>query len=146
MLVEHSIRIEIDGFCNQFAKCRLRGRFDLAGDDAERRRKIARPKRQSCQDAEGAAAAALDGPEQVRLIARIDNEGLTVRGDDFRLEKAGGAETVFLRETAKAAAVNEAGDPDRGTATTLHITAAACRDRLVDLQPPRSGLNRHCRL
>ena len=99
--------------------------------------------RQPGDDAEGPASAALEGPEQVRVLDRVGDAHRPVRGDDLRLQQVrrGGAET--LREAAETTALHQAGDTDGRAAPALHIAAPDGSDRMVGVHPDRAGAHAH---
>ena len=114
--------------------------------DDGRGRKLARAQCEPGEDTEGAAPAALHGPEQIGMVARIHHQDAAVCRDDFRFQERGRAQSVFLREAAKSTAVNEPCDAHGRAAAALHITSAARRDRVVDCEPPRAGFDGNRRL
>ena len=74
-------------------------------------------------DAEAAAAAALQRPEQIGVAAGVGDPHLAVGGDDFGFEQARRRQAVALREAAEAAALHQAGDADGHAAAPLHVAA-----------------------
>ena len=75
-------------------------------------------------DAQTAAAAALERPEQFRIAAGVGDAHLAVGGDDLGLQQAGRRRAEALREAAEAAALNQSRDADVGAAAALDIAAA----------------------
>jgi hypothetical protein len=97
-------------------------------------------------DAEAAATAALDRPEQVRVGAGVGDPHGTVGGDDLGLEQARRGRPVSLREAAEAAALDQAGNAHGEASAALDIAARLGRDGIVDLPPDRSCLDRDRRV
>ncbi len=146
MRIEQLVSIEGESFRDQVVESGFGRRPERAEHRAERGRKLARAQGKLGEDAEGAAATALDGPEQVGMVACIHHEDAAVRRDDFRLEESGCAQPILLRKAAKPATVNEAGDTHGGASAALHIASAPRRDGIVDREPTCPGLNRDRRL
>src|SRR5207302_6351389 len=104
-----------------------------------------RAQRETRDDAPAAAAAALDGPEEIRIRAGVDDEGAAVRRDDLGLEQSRGGRAETLGETAEAAAMDETRDADRGAAAALHVTARLVGDGLIRSEEHTSELQSHRR-
>src|SRR5437660_10815143 len=102
-----------------------------------------RAQRETRDDAPAAAAAALDGPEEIRIRAGVDDEGAAVRRDDLGLEQSRGGRAEALGETAEAAAMDETRDADRGAAAALHVTARLVGDGLIQVDPHGAGSGRY---
>ena len=58
-------------------------------------------------DPKGSSTAALERPEEVRVLACIDDTNGAIGSDDFRLQQAAGGRTVILREVSEPSALNE---------------------------------------
>ena len=93
-------------------------------------------------DAEAAAAAALQAPEQIGVAAGVGDAHRAVGGDDLGFQQAAGGQAPGLGEAAEAAALHQPGDADRHAAAALDVAAALRRDRVVDLRPERAGADR----
>src|SRR6185437_16845680 len=103
VLVVQPIRVEVEETANQPAKRKRGGRMDRSGYEAEQCRQRVRSQREPCDDTEGAAATALQGPEELGVRARVGNAHVAVRRDDLRFQQAGCSGPEFLRVAAKAA-------------------------------------------
>src|SRR5690606_19233163 len=90
-------------------------------------------------DAEAAAAAALERPEQIGMTLRVDDAHGAVCGDDFGFEQAGGGGAEALGKAAEAPALDQSGDADRSAAAALHIAAAARGDGGIGVAPHGTG-------
>ncbi len=95
--------------------------------------------RQAGDDAERSAPAALQGPEQIGILAGIGDPQRTVGGHDLGLQQARRGGAVVLREAAEAAALDETGDADRAAAAALDVAPALGRHRVVGVHPDRAG-------
>src|SRR3981081_3021994 len=82
-------------------------------------------------EAPTAAAAALDGPEQIRVGAGVHGAYRAIRGDHRGLEQSRGGRAEALGEAAEATALNEARDPHRGAPPPPHLTARPGGGRAV---------------
>src|SRR5262245_32198226 len=105
-----------------------------------------RLERQPRDHAQTAPTATLETPEQFGVGTGIGDPYGAIGGDYFSFEEPGRGEAVAFREAAKAATVNEPGHTDRRAPTALHIAAAARRDRVVGVEPQRTGLDRDGRV
>ena len=63
-------------------------------------------------DAKAPAAAALEGPEEIGIEARIGNADLAVGSHNLRFQQACGGHAKLFREGTKSSALNEAGNAD----------------------------------
>src|SRR5437868_8550664 len=104
-----------------------------------------RAQRETRDDAPAATAAALDGPEEIRIRAGVDDEGAAVRRDDLGLEQSRGGRAETLGETAEAAAMDETRDADRDAAAALHVTARLVGDGLIEVDPHGARCGRYRR-
>ena len=111
-------------------------------DAAQNSRQLVRGERDSRDDAEAAAASALEPPEELGIRARVGDADLAVGGHDLGLEQARRGHAEVLREAAEAAALDQARDADRAAAAALDVAAAARRDGVVGLEPSRAGFDR----
>ena len=102
--------------------------------------------RHAGDDAKGAAAAAAQGPEQVRVAARICDPDDAVRGDDLGFQQARCGGAVVLRVAAEAAALHQSRDADVPAAATLDIAATSGHHLIVDMHPDRAGADGDGRL
>src|SRR6185312_12430486 len=98
--------------------------------------------------AEAPAATALQGPEQVGIVAGVDGTGFAIFGDDFGFQQVGCGCTVALGPASETAAANETRDADRQATAALHVTAGPCRHRFVGVTPdlPRANADGRLRL
>ena len=96
--IEQAVGVEVDESTDQSPECRIGSCLDLCADRAERRGKLVGSQREFRQDAEAAAAAALDGPEEVRIVAGVDGADGAVRGDDLGLQQRRGRHAEALGE------------------------------------------------
>ena len=145
MRVEQIIAVELQQPADQSTIGGIRMSLDGGVEGTEQRRQRMGFKGQPGDDAETAAASALDAPVEVRVHTAIGEAHLAVRRDDLRFQKARGCAAVPLRETAESAALHQAGDAHRGAAAALDVASVLSRDRIVDLHPNRSCLHRHRR-
>src|SRR6185503_2688685 len=101
-----------------------------------------RPQCQRCDDAEASTATAAKGPEEIRFARVVAFAHLTVRGHDLRRNKIVAGQTPRTRQNTDATAERQSRDADRGAAAGRD-TLAACCDRVVDIDEPRTGADRH---
>src|SRR5258708_17854466 len=90
-------------------------------------------------DAEGAASADLDCPEQIRIQALVDDAHAPIGRDDFGLGESGGASAGALGPATEAASLYQSGHANRAAAAALHIPPALSGHHLVRIGPKRSG-------
>src|SRR6185436_13246744 len=101
-----------------------------------------RPQGQRCDDAEASTATAAQGPEEIAFARCVAFAHLTVRGHHLRRDKIVAGQTPRARHDADAPAERQSRDADRGAAAGRD-TLAACRDRVVDIDEPRTGADRY---
>src|SRR5205823_2554889 len=143
MRIEESLGIELEEARQEPAEGLVRGGLDLAPRAAEELRQRVGAQRQEGHDAPAAAAAAIDGPEEIGIRAGVDDEGAAVRRDDLGLEQSRGGRAEALGQTAEAAALDETRDADRGAAAALHVTARLVGDGLIEVDPHGARFRRH---
>ena len=117
------LAVEADDLADQPAERGVRGRLDRHEHGAEELRQIVRPQREPGHDAEAAATAALDRPEQVRIRAGVGDPHRAVGGDDLGFQQARRGHAVGLREASEAAALDQAGDAHGQAAAALDVAA-----------------------
>ena len=88
MVVEEILAIEADELADQAPIGIIGRRFDREVGGAEELGKIVRAHRHLAHDAEAAASAAFQRPEQIGIGACIRDSNLAVGGDDFGFEQA----------------------------------------------------------
>ena len=137
------LRVE-DRLCVEVERLRHKPAISLVGRRVDRRNhraddlgKLVRPERHARHDAE-AAAAALDRPEEVRVQAGVGELDVAVGGHHLGLDEIGGGRAEGLGQAAKAAAVDEAADPDGQAASTLHVAPGLAHHLLIDASPDRA--------
>ena len=140
--VDQVLGAEVDDQADELAERRRRRGLDRHVHRAEVFRQRMHAQGDARHDAEAAAAAALQRPEEIGVAAGIGDPHLAVGGDDFGFEQARRREAVLLREAAEAAALDQAGDADGHAAAALHVAARLGRDRVVDVRPDRAGADR----
>ena len=143
--IEELLAVEGDEALDQLAVGGIGLGSHVHEHGAEELGQLARPEREPRDDAEAAAAAALQGPEQVRVGAGVGDAHRAVGRHHLGLDQAGGGHAVALGEGAEAAALDQAGHAHRGAAAALHV-AAGLGDRVVGVQPHHAGTQRHRRL
>lgn len=124
----------------------LRRGFDRHVHGAEEVRQVMGAQREPGHDAEGAAIAALQRPEQVRMGAGVGDPHGAIGGDDLGFQQARRGQAVSLREAAEAAALDQARHADGQAAAALDVAAGLGRHRIVDVPPDRTRLDRDRRL
>jgi hypothetical protein len=141
--VQQALAVERNHLLDQRQIGGIRPGCDRGDHRAEIVRQGMGTQRQPGGDAEGPASAALEGPEQVRVLDRVGDAHGPVRGDDLRLEQVRrrGAET--LREAAETTALHQAADTDGRAPPALHIAAADGGDSSVGIHPDRAGAHAH---
>ena len=92
--------------------------------------------------AETAASASLQRPEQLGVSAGIGDPNRAVCSNDFGFQETPGSGSIVLGETAKATALDQARQADRGAPAALNIFAALGCHRGVRLHPDNSGASR----
>jgi hypothetical protein len=97
---------------------------------------------QLADDTKGAASATFQSPKQIGIGAGIGDADLAVGGYDLGFKQARGGHAVVLGEAAETAALNQAGDANRGTAAALNVRSRLGRDGIIGLQPNCSSANR----
>ena len=137
--VEQGVAVEIDDPREQRAVRFIRRCLDVAEYRTESRGQLARAQRQTRDDAETAAAAALDGPVQIGVCAGIGDAHLAIGCNDFRFQQSRGRGAEILREVAKPTALDQAGDSNSCAPSALNVTARACRDGGVGIHPHNAG-------
>ena len=140
------LAVEADDPADQPAERGVRRRLDRHEHGAEELRQVMRPQREPGHDAEAAATAALERPEQVRIGAGVGDPHRAVGGDDLGFQQARRGHAVRLREASEAAALDQAGDAHGQAAAALDVAARLRRDGVVDLPPDRARLDRDGRL
>src|SRR5208283_1242573 len=99
--------------------------------------------REPGDDAEAAAATALQPPEQVGISTRIDDTNLAIGGDHLGFEQSTRGAAVILREAAEAAALDQPRDADGRASAALDVSAAFRGHRVIDMHPDGAGLDCH---
>src|SRR3984957_8262335 len=122
MRIEKIGGVEVDELCKEAAKGVVRVSVEGKADGAEVLRQFMGGESQAGDDAERSPAAALQRPEQVRLLDVADDADLAIGGDDLRLDQAGGGAAEALGETAKAAALHQTGHAHRRAPAALDVT------------------------
>src|SRR5882757_8874282 len=115
-------------------------------DSAKELGQFPRTQREPGDDAEGAASAALDCPEQIRIQALVDDAHDPIGRDDLGLEKSCGASAVALGPATEAATLYQPGHANRAAATALHVPPTSSGHHLIRIGPERSGTDAHRRL
>src|ERR1700732_1640398 len=105
--VEKTAGIEVDEMREQLAKGVVRPRLDRAPRGAEMLRQLVGAQGEAGDDAPTAAAAALDGPEEIRGGAGVQGGHPPVGGDHLGLEQSRGSRSEALGAAAEGAALNE---------------------------------------
>ena len=139
--IEEVDSVEVDELCEEAAKGVVRVRVDREAHDTKVLRQLMGGQCQPRHDAERAAAAALQRPEQVGLLEVADDADPAIGGDDFRLDQAGGSAAEALGETTKAAALHQTRHSHRSAPAALDVTPGADTHRLISVQPhcPRAA-------
>ena len=103
-------------------------RCDLAREPAVGARDRMADQGHAADDAERAAAATLEGPEQVGLLEPVHGAYAAVGGDDLDLEDARGTRAKALRVRPEAAAEGKAAaGADTGAPAALDVaTSSRC--------------------
>src|SRR6516225_1428840 len=96
--------------------------------------------------AEGAAAPALQRPEEIGICTCIGDPDLAVGRHYLSFEQAAGGGSIVLRETSKAAALNQAAEAYREASSPLNVSPSLGGHSLIRLYPYRAGSERHCGL
>ena len=141
--VEQPLGVEVDEARQEALERRVGGRPQLPMQHPEVGRQGVGAQGQPRHHAEGAAAPALQRPEQVRLADGVDGPDHPVGGDDLRLQKAGRGEAVGLGEAAEASALDQPRHAHRGAAAALDVAAALGSHRLVDVSPDAARAHGH---
>src|SRR5271154_5266286 len=119
VIVKETLAVEAHKLTDQ-APIRIIGRrLDREADHAEILGKVVQLERNSTDDAEGAASAAFQRPEEIGVGACVRDPDLSVSGDDFRLEQAGRRRSIVLRETSEAAALQQPREAHGRASTAL---------------------------
>ena len=101
-----------------------------------------RPQREPGHDSEAPATAALETPEQVRIGAGVGDPHGAIGGDDLGLQQARRRHPISLGEASEAATLDQAGNAHGQAAAALDVAARLRRDRIVNLAPDRTRLDR----
>ena len=145
MRVEQFIAVELQQPADQSTIGGIRMSLDGGVEGTEQRRQRMGFKGQPRDDAETAAASALDAPVEVRVHTAIGEAHLAVRRGDLGCQNPRRHDAVTLREPAISAYLPQARDAHRGAAAALNVASVLSRDRIVDLHPNRTCLHRHRR-
>ena len=113
--------------------------MDSGRNRTEKRRQLMRLECKPGDNAEAAATAAFETPEEVGIGARIGDPDGAVGGDDLGLQQPGGGAAEVLREAAETTCLHQSGDADRAAAPTLHIAAAFGRHLVIGMHPDGPG-------
>src|SRR5260370_25462885 len=116
----------------------VRRRFDREVGGAEELGKIVNPQCQLTHHAVAAASAAFQRPEQIGVGPRIRDANLAVRSDYFGFQQASRGKAVVLRETSKAAALDQTSHAYCRASATLNVFPTLGRNRVVALHPDLS--------
>src|SRR5262245_4243638 len=146
MVVEEMLVIEAHKLAYQAPIRILRRRLDREIGDAEELGKIVKTQCQPTHHAETAAPTTFQRPEEIGVSARVGDANLAVDSDYFGFQQASRGEAVVLRETAKAAALDQTRHPDRRASAALHVFPAPGGNCVVCLHPDRSRAEGHRRL
>jgi hypothetical protein len=109
--------------------------FDVGVHDPGFGRERMRAQRQARDHSETAPAAALQGPQQIGLVAAVDGADAAVGGDHFSLDQARRGRSEALGIGAEPAARDQPGDADGRAAAALDVASAFGRYGSISLLP-----------
>src|SRR5213075_2720717 len=92
-------------------------------------------------NSKAAAASSFERPEQIGIGAGVGYANSAAGGNDFGFEESGGRGAEALRKRTEAAALNETGYANRGAAASLNVAPRFGGNRVIDVDPHRSGFD-----
>ena len=144
--VEQVLVVEAGKSGDQPSKGGIGGGADRGGNHAEGRGQLARAECQPGDDAETAATAVLQCPEQVGIGAGIRNPHRPVGGDDFRFQQRRGGRCRSSSNSCRTRRPGSARPPRPCRSRRPAHSGRPCGDGVVGVHPDRTRAHRGGRM